>query len=82
MRMYALDATIDNDANDRGNKATVQTCDTVGGEGLSVHINESVELALAVRAGGASISAQARTGTVGRSASATARGNADRGEER
>ena len=39
-----VETTVDDDTDDRGNEATVETRDTIGREGLFVDIDETVEL--------------------------------------
>lgn len=42
---YVLEAAIHADADDAGNKASVEAEDAVGGESLLVYVQETVELA-------------------------------------
>jgi hypothetical protein len=39
-----VETTVDNDTNNGGDESTVKTSDTVGSEGLSVDIDQTVEL--------------------------------------
>ena len=41
-----VETAVDNDTSDGGHETTVETGDTVGGEGLLVDIDQAVELAL------------------------------------
>ena len=56
-----VEATVDNDTNDRGNKASIETGDTIRLEGLSVDINKTVELTIS--------STLCRLGVVGKTGS-------------
>lgn len=59
-----VQTTVDNDTEDGGTEATVETGDTVGGEGLAVDVNETVELTLTTALGGLGVVGQTGTGVV------------------
>ena len=59
-----VETTVDDDTNDGGNEATVETSDTVRREGLAVDVNETVELTLATLLGGLSVVGKTGTGVV------------------
>lgn len=74
--------TVDNDANNRGDEATVETGKTIGLEGLAVDINETVELAVSSTLRGLGVVSKTGTGIVervdeeqGRSTSSTTGGD-------
>lgn len=59
-----VQTTVDNDTGDGGTEATVQTSDTVGGEGLAVNVDKTVELTLTSSLGGLGVIGQTGTGVV------------------
>lgn len=59
-----VETTVDDDTGDGGHEATVQTGNTVGGEGLAVDVDEAVELALTTRLGVLGIVGKTSTGEV------------------
>jgi hypothetical protein len=61
-----VETTVDNDTGDRGTETTVETHDTVRGEGLLVDVQQSVELALAITTllGGLGVVGETGTGVV------------------
>lgn len=59
-----VQTTVDDDTSDGGTEATVQTSDTIGGEGLAVDVHESVELTLTVALGRLGVVGQTGTGVV------------------
>jgi len=61
-----VETTVDDDTGDGGHETTVQTGDTVRGEGLAVDVNETVELALTTLLGVLGVVGQTGTGVVQR----------------
>ena len=61
-----VETTVDNNSENGGTEATVETGNTVSGEGLAVDINETVELALTGTLGGLGVVGQTGTGVVQR----------------
>lgn len=61
-----VETTVDDDTSDGGTEATVQTSNTVGGEGLAVDVYETVELALTSTLGGLGVVGETGTGVVKR----------------
>ena len=61
-----VETTVNNDTNDRGNEATVETGDTVRRKSLPVHIHETVELTLATLGGRLVVVGETGTGIVER----------------
>ena len=61
-----VETTVDNNTGDRGTETTVQASDTVGGEGLAVNIDETVELTLTTLLGGLGVVGKTGTGVVQR----------------
>eukprot|EP00983_Pelagomonas_calceolata_P075440 1153022-Pelagomonas_calceolata.AAC.2 len=59
-----VQAAVHDDAHAGDGKAAVQTGDTVGGQGLPVHVDETVELALSALLGALAVVGQAGTGIV------------------
>lgn len=61
-----VQTTVDDDTGDGGTETTVQTGNTVSGEGLAVDIDETVELTLTTLLGGLGIVGKTGTGVVQR----------------
>lgn len=61
-----VETTVDDDANDRRNKASVKTGNTVRLEGFAVDVDETVELALSSTLGGLSVIRETGTSVVER----------------
>lgn len=61
-----VETTVDNDTNNGRDEATVETGDTVSGEGLAVDVDQAVELALATLAGRLVVVGKTGTGVVER----------------
>jgi hypothetical protein len=61
-----VETTVDNNSENGGTETTVETGNTVGGEGLAVDIHETVELALTGTLGGLGVVGQTGTGVVQR----------------
>lgn len=61
-----VQTTVDDNTGDGGTEATVQTSDTVGGEGLAVDVNQTVELRSTTSLGGLAVVGQTSTGVVER----------------
>lgn len=61
-----VETTVDNDTGDGGTETTVQTGNTVRGEGLAVDVNETVELTLATLLGGLGVVGKTGTSVVQR----------------
>lgn len=61
-----VQTTVDNDTGDGRTEATVQTSDTISGEGLAVDVNQTVELGLTTGLGGLAVVGQTGTGVVER----------------
>lgn len=59
-----VETTVDDNSENGGTEATVETGNTVSGEGLAVDIDETVELALTGALGGLGIVGQTGTGVV------------------
>lgn len=59
-----VQTTVDDDTSNRGHETTVETGNTVGGEGLAVDVNETVELALTTLLGGLGVVGKTGTGVV------------------
>lgn len=59
-----VETTVDDNTSDRGTETTVQTGNTVRGEGLAVDVNETVELTLTTLLGGLGVVGQTGTGVV------------------
>jgi len=59
-----IETTVNDDTNARNGESSVQTLDTISGQGLSVDINETVELALSTLLGRLVIISQTGTGIV------------------
>jgi len=59
-----VETTVDNDTGDGGHEATVQTSNTVRGDGLAVDVNETVELAGTTRLGVLGVVGETGTGVV------------------
>ncbi|KAG9966922.1 ADP,ATP carrier protein, partial [Aureobasidium melanogenum] len=59
-----VQTTVDNDTSDGGHETTVETGNTVRGEGLLVDIDETVELALTRALGGLGVVGKTGTGVV------------------
>lgn len=59
-----VETTVDNDTNDRGNEATVETGNTVGSHSLLVDVEETVELTLATLLGRLVVVGETGTGVV------------------
>lgn len=59
-----VETTVDDDTSDGGHETTVQTGNTVRGEGLAVDVNETVELALTTLLGVLGVVGQTGTGVV------------------
>lgn len=59
-----VQTTVDNNAQDGRAETTVQTSETVGGQGLAVDVNQAVELALATLLGRLGVVGQTGTGVV------------------
>jgi hypothetical protein len=59
-----VQTTVDNDTSDGGHETTVETTDTVGGEGLLVDVYETVELALTTLLGRLGVVGETGTGVV------------------
>lgn len=77
-----VETTVDDNTNNGGNKATVETGNTVRGNGLLVDVDEAVELALAALGGRLVVVGKTGTGVVervdkeeGRGTGGTTRGN-------
>jgi hypothetical protein len=58
--------TVNNNTNDRGDKSTIKTSDTIRGEGLLVDIDQAIELTLSSTLGGLSIVGETGTGVIER----------------
>ena len=63
-REHVLETTIDDDTDDGGNEATVQSSDTVRGKSLPVDIDQAVELAGSSTLGGLGAVGQTSTSKV------------------
>lgn len=61
-----VQTTVDDNSGDGGTEATVQTSDTIGGEGLAVDVNQTVELGLTTGLGRLAVVGQTSTGVVER----------------
>ena len=61
-----VETTVDNDTNDRGDEATVETGNTVRGEGLTVDVDETVELTVTARLSVLGVVGKTGTGVVER----------------
>lgn len=61
-----VQTTVDDDTGDGRTEATVQTSDTISGEGLAVDVNQTVELGLATGLGRLAVVGQTGTGVVER----------------
>jgi len=59
-----VQTTVDNDTDNGGTETTVETGNTVGGDGLAVDVNQTVELALTGTLGGLGVVGQTGTGVV------------------
>ena len=59
-----VETTVDNDTGDGGHEATVETGNTVRGEGLLVDVDETVELALTTLGGRLGVVGKTGTGVV------------------
>ena len=59
-----VQTTVDDDTSNGGHETTVKTGDTVRGEGLPVHVDEAVELALPAALGGLCVVGKTGTGVV------------------
>ena len=59
-----VETTVDDDTDDRGDEATVETGNTVRGEGLAVDVHETVELTLTTRLGVLGVVGKTGTGVV------------------
>ena len=59
-----VETTVDDDTGDRGTESTVETKDTVRGEGLLVDIDETVELAVTTGLGVLCVVGKTGTGVV------------------
>lgn len=59
-----VQTTVDNDTSDGGHETTVETGNTVGGEGLLVDVYKTVELALTTLLGGLGVVGKTGTGVV------------------
>lgn len=59
-----VETTVDNDTGDGGHEATVETGNTVRGEGLAVDVHEAVELTLTTRLGVLGVVGKTSTGVV------------------
>lgn len=61
-----VQTTVDNNTSDGGTETTVQTSDTISGEGLAVDVNQTVELGLTAGLGRLAVVGQTGTGVVER----------------
>lgn len=61
-----VETTVDDNTSDRGAETTVQTGNTVRGEGLAVDVDETVELTLTTLLGGLGVVGKTGTGVVQR----------------
>jgi len=61
-----VETTVDNDTNDGGDETTVETGNTVGSEGLSVNIDETVELTSTALGSGLVVVSETGSGVVER----------------
>lgn len=61
-----VQTAVDDDSKDGGHETTVETGDTIGGEGLPVDIDEAVELALTTTFGGLGVVGETSTGVIER----------------
>ena len=61
-----VQTTVDDDTGDGRAETTVQTDDTIGGQGLLVHIDQAVELAVTTSLGVLAVVGQTGTGVVER----------------
>lgn len=61
-----VQTTVDDDTSDGRTEATVQTSDTISGEGLAVDVNQTVELGLTTGLGRLAVVGQTGTGVVER----------------
>lgn len=61
-----VETTVDDDTNDRGDKASVETGKTVRLEGLTVDIHETIELTVSSTLGGLSVVRKTGTSVVER----------------
>lgn len=61
-----VETTVDDDTSDRGHETTVETGNTVRGEGLAVDIDETVELTLTATLGGLGVVGKTGTGIIQR----------------
>lgn len=61
-----VETSVNDDTNDRGDEASVKTGDTVGGEGLLVDIDQTVELTSTTLLGGLGVVGETGTGVVER----------------
>lgn len=59
-----VQTTVDNNTSNRGTETTVETGNTVGGEGLLVDVNETVELTVTTALGGLGVVGKTGTGVV------------------
>lgn len=59
-----VQTTVDNDTQDGGTETTVETGNTIGSEGLTVDIDETIELTLTTALGGLGVVGKTGTGIV------------------
>ena len=61
-----VETSVDDDTSDRGHETTVETGDTIGGEGFPVDIDETVELTSTALGGALGIVSETGTGVIER----------------